>query len=300
MTRRRRTEQRRGPRPAHVAAALAAALALVACGDPRDVDRPFQFHPPHAPTLPEALASIAANRAVDDALTFVATTDPATVSSVAGSLALLPDALLSYLADPGSLGSTAAASALAMAVTPSASGARPRAAAAIGAAPPFDRSCLTATATSLSYAGCQAAMPSPAGESVVTLDGSVQRTDDGLVTWSLVEAVTVTTVAAEAKRVVELTGSVAVSEDTARGWARSVAHSLEKSPGRVVTNGWATFVDVDLATTPPSRCLTGGTLEVRKIWTDRPYGAPRSWPYVDGAFRFTWSACGAFVVARSF
>lgn len=280
---------------------IALALALAsACGDRRDVDHAFVLGPPHAPTLAEWLAAVTATRVLTDATTFVGTSDPAIVSEVAGTPSQLPDGMLGNLASAGASEPLAALRRLA----PDASrlyapGLPVGASAASSTLPPFEPGCLTATATSLTYDACVTSMAVEGGDSVVTLDGTVQRSAGGVVTWDLVETVTVTGADSEGKRVLELTGELTIGGETAVGQARSTAHTLETTPGRIVTSGWTTFVDVDVSAAPSPFCISGGTIELRRIWTERPFGAPSSWPYVDGAFRFTWSGCGAFVVARS-
>jgi hypothetical protein len=276
-----------------------------ACGDRRDVDHAFRLGPPYAPGVPESLAAMTATWVLSDAVTFAGTTDPTVVSDVAGTVSQLPDALLGELSAVGAP-AEALAAALGVALDEPVRAGRFAVSAATADAgasrslPPFDPACLDPGPTSLAYSGCRTSMPVEGGDSVVTLDGSVQRTAEGIVTWALVETVTVTTGASQGKRVVELSGTITVADGAISGQARSDAHTVETDPLRVMTTGSVTFVDVDVGAEASPFCIAGGAIELRRIWTERAFEQPSVWPHADGAIRFSWSGCGAFVVARSF
>ena len=69
--------------------------------------------------------------------------------------------------------------------------------------------------------------------------------------------------------------------------------------GQSIGFGVATAAVVDLTyQTTPSCCVTGGTVEVKRVWTQKPQGATGP-QFADLGVKLTWSGCNAFQVAHS-
>jgi hypothetical protein len=55
---------------------------------------------------------------------------------------------------------------------------------------------------------------------------------------------------------------------------------------------------VDLTWQPSPFCVTSGSVEVKRVWTDKPQGATGP-AFADVGVKLTWSGCNAFQVAHS-
>ena len=67
---------------------------------------------------------------------------------------------------------------------------------------------------------------------------------------------------------------------------------------KTVNFGVAVAAVVDLTYQSDPACITGGTLEVKRVWTQVPEGASGS-EFTNAGVKLTWSSCNTFVVARS-
>jgi len=70
------------------------------------------------------------------------------------------------------------------------------------------------------------------------------------------------------------------------------------SDGKTVNFGVAVAALVDLTYRSDPACITGGTLEVKRVWTRVPEGASGS-EFTNAGVKLTWSGCNTFLVARS-
>jgi len=94
-------------------------------------------------------------------------------------------------------------------------------------------------------------------------------------------------------------GTLSVRPSRVSGTALSEVGGSVSAQGQSAGFGLATAVLVDLGyQTTPRQCVTDGTVEVKRVWTQKPAGA--SGPaFADAAVKLSWTGCEAVQVARS-
>lgn len=271
------------------------ALAL-ACGgdderDPASVH--FTYGAPAAPTYDEDAAASQGEFILSDGAAYRSSDDPLVAEQAGGSLPSLPDALGSALFGgeavvmrAGAEPSKAIAAAL---------GGGTFAPQAVGDG--FDDpACATLVPGRITYSRCTI---SGMTGTDVQLDGWVSRAGD-VVAWDLDSTVTMTDVDFSFTTRMAATGSITVTGSTIRGGARSDVAASGQGNGMTFRMGYTTLADLDLTYAPaPSFCVTGGTLEVRRVWTQRMAGMPTTGEYADQGAKLTWLGCGVVQIARS-
>ena len=140
----------------------------------------------------------------------------------------------------------------------------------------------------------------------VTLDTIVVRTDGRItgtgptLAWDLDVRMTDADPQYSMTITVDATGALTFGAGDVTGRARSDTHAIfSGTAGPSVRLGYTTLADLDLDFVRDPFCVTGGTLELRRIWTERPLGAPTGGEYADQGILFSWQGCGTVLVARS-
>ncbi len=272
--------------------ALAALLVvLAACGGgsdkPDPASRTFSYGAAAAPTLDESYAAQAGEASTSDgaALQAATSTDPAADGS---SIISLPDVMAGEAWSAGAFalqGSTATGRTLASLGGP----------AAVMAYGFDDPTCMTIVPTSsITYGGC-----------TVTLDTAVIRVDGKITVsgatlgWDLTTRMTDANLSYSMNVGVHATGALTFGATTVAGRARSDTQATVSGGGSTVRVAYTTLADVDLDFVREPFCVTGGTLELRRVWTERSAGIPTDGDYADQGLLFTWQGCGTVLVARS-
>lgn len=272
-----------------IAALCAAAMA---CGggdkaaDP--ASRKFTYGAASSPTAEEQAAAATAEGTTADAVQLQTDTS-ATADARASSVAGLPDAMAS-----SAWGSASVAAALGL---PGAGLERtlsilggPSAAALTGF---DDPGCVSVAVGSIAYSGCTITV----GTDVITVDGTVTRAG-GTVSWALTSTLRSAGDGYSMTVVVRPTGSLTFGPGTVAGRARSDTSASVTSGLATMHLGYTTIADLDLEL-DPAGCVSGGTLELRRVWTDRVPGMPTDGAYADAGLLFTWQGCGVVLVSRS-
>lgn len=132
----------------------------------------------------------------------------------------------------------------------------------------------------------------------VTLNGHVTASA-GIVSWSITGGFSGTD--STSGMVVNISlhqdGALNITSSKITGDATSDFSGTVSGQGQNVSFGLATAVVIDLNyQTTPSYCVTSGTAEVKRVWTNRPSGATG---LTDAGVKFTWTGCGAVQVAHS-
>jgi hypothetical protein len=276
-------------------ACLVGAALLTSCGGSTG-GTTFTYQPSQ-PATPAELASVGAGQAaVADGAAFHAGPDATTGPSLPG----LADAMAAPLFESTALpGGTPLSRALSVTTAAAAVAVLPMDTVAAGVATSWSPGCITTTATSVTYVGCAQA----SGGVTVTLDGTVSRTAS-TVDWSL--RVTMKgTVASTAGAITldagsDLDGTMAFGAGTVKGRSSSVTRATVSGAAiPSVTAAATTAATLDLTYQVSPFCITGGTVELTRVWTARPLGMPTTPPYDDRGYRFTWSGCGQATVAHS-
>ena len=262
-------------------------VLLAACGGSDKTDpaaRTFTYGAAVTPTATEAAAATAGEASTSDgaALQTSSATDPATAGS---SIVSLPDVMASEAWSSSSMalqGSTSTARTVAALGGP----------AAVMAYGFDDPSCLTIVpGASITYTGC-----------TVTLDTGMIRVN-GRITlsgatlgWDLTSRLDDASTSYSMTAAVHATGALTFGATTVNGQARSDTSATVTGGGTTMSAAYTTLADVALELQRDPFCVTGGTLELRRIWTKRPVGAPTTGEYADQGLRFTWQGCGTVLV----
>ncbi|HTE55052.1 MAG TPA: hypothetical protein VK698_29575 [Kofleriaceae bacterium] len=173
---------------------------------------------------------------------------------------------------------------------------RPAAAAAAAAArTSLDDDCTVVTDTTITFDHCELTL---GGTSTIT-DGAFYFSDGGrMLTWDLSVTSVIEIEGLSSEAGYHQAGSITIGEGTIRGELLSEYSASATSAGTTFAYEMSEALILDLAylTAPP--CVTGGTLEARRVWTRRPDGFPTSsWP--DGGVLIVWSGCNQATVATS-
>jgi hypothetical protein len=248
---------------------------VVSCGGGGNaaLSRSFDYATPAAPTADEELAVSFSEEGLSQAATFAS--NPTTSKGV--TVAELADTL----------------AAIAFGIVPIRSAvAPPRRPRALHSA--FSDTCVTVTATSVSFANCVDVEDTL----TFTLNGTVSATP-GQIDWNLSNKLA----GRESDGVsIDVTshpsGSLAVTATSIKGTALSDLGGSVTGPGQ---SGFAVataqLIDVTYQA-QPAFCITSGTIEVKRVWTKRPNAASGG-VFADAGVKLTWIGCAAVRIAHS-
>jgi hypothetical protein len=243
------------------------------------------------PLSSEATAAGSAQTSLSDALTLKA--DPSTGAASGTSIIGLPEILAGNLNLYGL--SVAPSASLAGNVEASAQVAQGVASALTT---PVDPTCYTVTLTnnsaSIAYNNCTASIDGV----TVTLSGSISASAGELV-WDVTATASGTVISSTGVPVSinmtwHATGDLKATDTTLQGWARSDVSATGSAQGQTVSFAYSTQADVDLTLSanplpPPSFCISSGTLELRRWWTQVPDGASGNPYFANKGVKFVWS-----------
>lgn len=168
-----------------------------------------------------------------------------------------------------------------------------------------DPTCVEITLTSIHYDQCTYTDDEdPAATAVIRVDGTFTR---GLtsVTWNASVTMSMRFDDPEGDIAVSvgnhMSGDVAVTEVEAdlwsiAGFARSDASASASGQGHSVSMAFSHNVDLDLLYQPSIDCVVDGTLELKRIWAQRPQGATSA-DLPDVGVMFDWNGCGSVQVS---
>jgi len=254
------------------AAALSLALASCGGGGNAALSKNFNYGAAQAPTSSEQLAASSAQGAVSSSASFGSAPDSSTASAIVG----LADELAS---------SALGGSALAAAGVPD----RPQLRGALRTAVTAD--CTVVTATSVTFNNCS---DSDAGYTF-TLSGTVSVTN-GKIAWDIHGNYTDSSQGINITLGLHQSGELTVTSSTVLG------HSASELSGNVSLGPQSTDFALDTAAmvnlTYNPDCITAGTVEVKRVWSDRPDGATGP-DFADVAVKLTWTGCNTVQVQHS-
>jgi hypothetical protein len=274
-------------------AALCALAAACGGGDDGGVDPTkvtFTYPAPSAPAAysPEAQAALAGEAALADTQTIQTETIPAEAVQ-SQSIFTLPELIADEAMPSSGLQKFGAAEGVAQKAIAAALG---------GVQAAYDPGCVTVTPGAITYANCTDTLTDPSDGSTMTAttNGSLTRTftvGGAVLAWNLAVQVTMTDPESTMRVNDHFTGTLTVAASTIVGASRSDLGVSFSMQGLNVSGAVTHLGDYDLDyTTDPAFCLTGGTLEVRRVWTQVPqYTAPGE--AQDLGIRFTFGpGCG--------
>lgn len=153
--------------------------------------------------------------------------------------------------------------------------------------------CAAVTASSVTFNNCQIIE----SNFTITLNGSVSVSAN-TVSWAITGGFSGTENGATINVVNHQSGSLALGAGTIAGNATSDFNGSFSGQGQNINFGLATAVLLNLTyQSSPNYCVTGGTAEVKRVWTNKPSGASGA-QFIDGAVKFTWTGCNAVQVSH--
>jgi hypothetical protein len=139
--------------------------------------------------------------------------------------------------------------------------------------------------------------------SSITINGSITATANS-VTWNITGNFSGSETNSSGQTItfnfnLHEAGTFTVTSTKVTGNATADFGGSISSQGQTINFGIATAVLVDITyqggATP---CVTSGSLEVKRVWTQRPAQASGA-QYNDAGVKLVWSACNTFTVAHS-
>jgi hypothetical protein len=164
--------------------------------------------------------------------------------------------------------------------------------------------CVTATAQSVTFANCTTTTSSTDAGGVTTtttgtVSGSLNAPAPGSLNWDLVVQVSASNPQTSLSVSVHLHGALTVTDTTVKGEMLSETALSATASGQSISAAEDESLDIDVTYTPgPPGCVTDGTLEVKRVWVERPSGATAASLPNQGA-KVTWTGCGIAQIAFS-
>jgi hypothetical protein len=167
-----------------------------------------------------------------------------------------------------------------------------------------DPGCVTITLTQVTYAHCTVTESDTGSTATIDVNGSLSRSLTG-VDWDVAVAMDMTVYDTGGDVTVgvrsHLTGEIGVSDVSAdvrnvAGFARSDNSAWAAGQGQSISMAFTHNVDLDLDYNID--CVVGGSLELKRIWAERPQGATAA-DLPNVGILFEWSGCGLVNVSVS-
>lgn len=255
----------------------AAAIALLAgCGSSGSaaLSKTFNYGAPQAPSAAEQAAATSAQSSLSDAAAFSAAPDGTRGASVVAFV----DQLASAALGAAPVGIAAPTPAATRALVSSA----------------FTSDCTKVAGDTVTFTNCA---ETDSGFTL-TLNGSISASA-GTVSWNISGGFSGSNTGVSVNLTVHQEGSMTVTATTIKGHGTSDFSGSASGNGQSASFGLSTAAVVDLTyQTAPAYCVTSGTVEVKRVWTERPQGA--SGPdFADAGVKISWTGCDAYAVAHS-
>jgi hypothetical protein len=274
-----------------IVAALCAALAACGGDDSNDpAAKTFTYGTATTPTYDEQYAAEDGGYLLQDGATYRTSGDATAGETASGSLPGLPDQLAGQV-----FGDTTASlpAPVAKRMGGAIAGAGLRALAYDDGYGFDNPACLALSPGLVRYQSCVVTMDGI----VMTVNGQFSLSGD-VFAWDLTVGVSMNDVDFSMTDSNHLQGSITFGATTIVGRARSDESGVVTGNGQTLRFGATTIADLDLQyTVDPAFCVTGGTLELRRIWTRRPTGYTAA-DLPDEGVKFTWQGCGSVLVQR--
>ncbi len=154
--------------------------------------------------------------------------------------------------------------------------------------------CSTVVGNTVTFTNCS---QSASGFSF-TFSGTVTASA-GVVSWNVTGNFSVSSSSGSASFTMHEAGNIVVTSTKVTGDFASEFGGSASANGQSVRFGLATAVPLDVTyQTSPTTCVTGGSVEVKRVWTQTPNGASGG-VYKDAGVKITWTGCSTVQVAHS-
>lgn len=162
--------------------------------------------------------------------------------------------------------------------------------AALRRSPALSGNCITVTATAINYINCSL---SSTGYTI-TLNGNLTGLGN-TVTWNLTETIAYSLSGYVLNGTAPWTGNLTATETTITGLGRSAYHYTGSYQNITYSYDYTAAMDLNLTFQRNPFCITGGTLEIRRVLNSTTNGSAT--PVHDSALKYTWTACNTYTVA---
>ncbi len=166
-----------------------------------------------------------------------------------------------------------------------------------------EATCVVATAAKVTLSGCTLTIVDPSVSGKVVVNGWAAY-DAALakLSWdlSLASTLSITSISPPGSASVTFheSGALAVTDTTFKGDFLAEMSMTASAQGQSESIGVAEALTVDVTYAGTPACVTGGTLEAKRVWTALPQGA--SGPmYANVGAKVTWTGCGSALLALS-
>jgi hypothetical protein len=253
---------------------------LAACGGSSGnaaLSRSFNYGTSQAPSTSEQSAASSAQTSLSQTASFSSAPDGTKGQAIIGLSEVIGAALGSNGVIAMQPQYTGAGTALSLAATAS--------------------SCTTVVGNTVTFANCTFIEAGITG----TLNGSISVSAAGAITWNIYGSFSGSNATSGYVYNINLheAGNITVTSTKVTGNATSEISGTFSGQGQNVSFGFATAAVIDLTyQTTPSYCVTAGTIEVKRVWMQRPSGATGA-QFADLGVKLTWSGCNQFTVAHS-
>ena len=164
----------------------------------------------------------------------------------------------------------------------------------------FDNpACVVTTTTSVTMKGCTITVTDSGMTSKVQVDGAVSFDPaKATLTWdfTVTDALSYPVESFSASVRMHESGTLTVTDTTIKGQLLAELSASVSAPTASRSLGVSEAVSLDV-TYDGQDCVTGGTLEAKRVWTDR--GGVSATLLPDKAAKITWAACGLGYIAFS-
>lgn len=157
--------------------------------------------------------------------------------------------------------------------------------------------CVTTTATSFTLRGCSLVVSDSGTQMTITADGTASLLA-GTLTWDFRVGLTMSGSGYSGNASARRHGSLTATASTLAGEILTEVSGSVSGGGRSESLGVSESVQLDLTYSTSPDCITGGTIEAKRVWTQRPSGTSSA-ELPDGAARAAWSGCGIVTVSLS-
>ena len=166
-----------------------------------------------------------------------------------------------------------------------------------------DPRCAVVSADAVGFDGCTVSLDSGDMQGELRVDGSVTlSTNRQAVAWDLTLTMDLRGMGDSsgfgATARYHRSGNLAFTETTLQGKSLAELSASASGNGQSTSASAAESVEVDLTYQASPPCVTGGTLEAKRVWTRRPAGASAT-ELPDAAAKVTWTGCGEGTIAFS-
>jgi hypothetical protein len=159
--------------------------------------------------------------------------------------------------------------------------------------------CVVATPTSVTLSGCRVEVVDVDSTITTVVSGSLKVPAPGSLVWDLTARVTMVNAEVSMTVTAHQSGDWTVTDTTIQGAQRAETGVTARFPTGTASASMHESLDVDVTYDQgPPACIDGGTLELKRVWVQRPPGASAA-DLPDAAALVTWTGCGAGTVAFS-